>query len=154
MYHGLHLQEGISGTIDLRDDDPDTVNRMLEYLYTIDYKDDHDVSNPFNPRTMESSLVVNANVYAIAEKYDVRALKSLAEQKFAEALETQWNSDSLPVAVEIVYTTTPSSDRGLRDCITRLIERHRNDLLKKKGFLQAVGANGDFAIDVVKAVTD
>jgi len=33
-------QEAHSGRIELQEDDPDTVERMISYMYTLDYKDE------------------------------------------------------------------------------------------------------------------
>ncbi|KAF2492689.1 hypothetical protein BU16DRAFT_88451 [Lophium mytilinum] len=63
-------------------------------------------------------LVTHAKVYAIAEKYGVFGLKSLAAQKFAASLAAGHHaSPEFPDACGDVYETTVDSDRGLRDLV-------------------------------------
>ena len=55
-------------------------------------------------------------MYALAEKYDMPDLKSLAIQKFVPMAKAHWPSyheDFTLRLIEDIYSTTPSSDRGL-----------------------------------------
>jgi hypothetical protein len=68
-------------------------------------------------KNVASSLRLNARVYAIADKYGTRGLKSLAQHKFEVRLhEIDLETDVFAVINE-VYSSTPDSDRGLRDLI-------------------------------------
>jgi len=61
-------------------------------------------------------------VYALADKYDCKGLKVLALQKFGKAVPAATKKGTiLPVeAIRLVYSTTPESDRGLRDICVQL----------------------------------
>ena len=88
----------MSAKITLDDDDQSTVRRMLTYLYTLDYDEgDHfpavamavSVEDPTSkPDVVDDTTVChckrmsNIRVYAIADKYDLPALKELAKPKF------------------------------------------------------------------------
>lgn len=102
----ITVKEGLSGEIDLKDDDPDMIGNMLSFLYTSDYQDDADDGRP---------LLVNAKMYAVGDKYDIPALKTLAKDKFAAGLGPNWDIATFLEVLETAYTNTPASDRGLRD---------------------------------------
>lgn len=76
-----------------------------------------------DPRT--ARLTVNALVYAMADKYEVENLKESAKAKFQEAASNDWKSPSFAYAADLVFSTTPSSDQGLRQIVTNTIDRHR-----------------------------
>ncbi|KAK5080168.1 hypothetical protein LTR05_008774 [Lithohypha guttulata] len=70
-------------------------------------------------------LVVNTLVYALADKYEIDDLKAQAKQKFEEAVVQDWDSQAFAYAAELVFSTTPNSDRGLRTVVTKTINMHR-----------------------------
>lgn len=131
------------------EDDPDIVDLMIDYLYRLDYDDhsDGDSGNEPNER-----LIVNSLVYAIADKCDIRSLKELAKTKTATLLDMEWNDDSFPTVLESVWTTTPQSDRGLRDLFIPVLCTHRNELVKKEHYILVLRANADLAVDIVQAL--
>jgi len=69
-------QEATSREISITDEDPSIVEKMIDYLYKLDYTD-----SPFDSGG-KPTLLINAEVYAIAEKYNIRSLKALAKGKF------------------------------------------------------------------------
>jgi len=71
-----------------------------------------------------SHLLLHTRVYALAEKYDIPALKSLARTKFETAMACNYDSPDLPEAIEEVYCSTLDSDRGLRDIVLNLFRCH------------------------------
>lgn len=123
--------------INLKEDDPPTVRRMLTYLYTLDYDDQGDSGSISHymlgpstdvdtnivklriEETNESSpyaqLTNNIAVYAIAGKYDIPELKVLAKSKFRSLISGQDLTAIIPPIITTVYETTASSDPGLRD---------------------------------------
>ncbi|KAF2464239.1 uncharacterized protein BDR25DRAFT_97482 [Lindgomyces ingoldianus] len=76
-------------------------------------------------------LVTHAKVYAIAEKYGISGLKSLARKKFAHQIELHFSSSELPEACQEAYETTVDSDRGLRDVIIQTFRAHPELSLRK-----------------------
>ena len=142
------IKEGVSGEINLQEDDPDMVDKMLCFLYTSDYQDDAGGCRP---------LLVDAKMYAIGDKYRINALKSLANTKFSDALDAGWDIVSFPEVIETVYTTTPASDRGLRDCVAPVLLEHKEELHGHEGFVSLIKNNlsdGEFAMDVIHAWTE
>ncbi|KAL8896810.1 MAG: hypothetical protein Q9207_007527 [Kuettlingeria erythrocarpa] len=138
------FKEAHENRIDLSDDDPAALQRMLTYLYTLEYDDEDPVDDseengsseavtlnaiaenrqgeadptPNNldepPQVNVSALLNNVLVYALAEKYDIQPLKDLAHQKFATRSMFAWEDDKLVAVAKMVYNTTPTTDRGLR----------------------------------------
>ncbi|KAF2107103.1 hypothetical protein BDV96DRAFT_309347 [Lophiotrema nucula] len=70
-------------------------------------------------------LLLHAKMYAVADKYQVVGLKDLAKEKFERACKQFWNSeDHFITAAEHVFSSTPDSDKGLRDIITSTLASH------------------------------
>ena len=107
-----------------------------------------------------NELTGHAHIYAMADRYDIAVLKDTAIANFQYTLQTQRSSemiidDSL-IAIDVIYTTTLSTDRGLRDCLTPKIQSRKGDLVNHASFVALVKtlADGDFAMDVVKALNE
>lgn len=196
----------------MEDDDLDTVERMLEYLYTYDYDDGSsynlveesqnseeqevdkedkigslrtsqsltdpegaeaetvqdalvsmEADDPLsvsgasegNPAIEEPGLLNNVLVYAIAEKYHIPELKELAKTKFLSQANRLMSADSLmlsdtfPEVITTVYKSTPESDRGLRNIVSRICVKHVRTLIEKEAFKDVIRKIGDFGVDVL-----
>lgn len=118
---------------------------MIDYLYRLDYDGKSTKSY--------GCLRLNALVYAMAEKYEILPLKELAKQKTAEAMgRRNWGLETFVDALDTVWSTTPQSDRGLRDkCIPFFLE-HQHIIVSNKIFLEIVRNNGDLAVDLIQAL--
>lgn len=83
-------------------------------------------------------------------------MKDLAKEKFADALRGTKVSDipSFITAIEIVYTSTLGSDRGLRDCILPKMREFRQQLRDSDEFMGLIVSgigDGEFAVEVIDA---
>lgn len=144
-------QEGISRVIDLKEDEPSNVEKMLQFIYTGDYSD---LSSDDPDTPILASAMVNVEIYAIAEKYDIRTLKELAKKKFESSVDfSNANMSDVSIIIEFVYRTTPSSDRGLRDIIAPYLTSLKTELRASDDFMDLIKnkLDGDFAIDVIEA---
>ncbi|KAH0292288.1 hypothetical protein M436DRAFT_60948 [Aureobasidium namibiae CBS 147.97] len=74
--------------------------------------------------TDESNLLTHTRVYALAEKYDIPALKDLAKSKFEMAMACYYDSPEFADAIEEVYCSTIDNDRGLRDVVLQAFRSH------------------------------
>ncbi|PSK60718.1 hypothetical protein B9Z65_868 [Elsinoe australis] len=72
----------------------------------------------------ESHLLAHTRVYALAEKYQIPALKSLAQAKFEVAMACFYDSPEFADAVEEVYSSTIDTDRGLRNIVIQAFRNH------------------------------
>ncbi|KAI4111027.1 MAG: hypothetical protein LQ345_006887 [Seirophora villosa] len=172
------FKEAEDSQIDLSDDDPKALGRLLRYVYTTDYNDsdDYDIdvhdtaeetdnkgfaanASPTPLRTVAftedatssvmsnasekknedepalpnaTSIINNAAVYALAEKYGISTLKDSAKEKFETRCKGfLWGDASLATALEMVYGSTPATDRGLRDIMARVCLQHIDELSGK-----------------------
>lgn len=116
---------------------------MLLYLYKCDYP---------KGTGKDSPLVLHAGMYALGDKYDIGHLKYLAMEYFSEALKGHTFNDDSCNAVAIVCSTTPPSDRGLRDCIAPTMKKYWSELRGKK-FINVLKSNCDIAIDLIDHCT-
>lgn len=79
---------------------------MIHYFYNLDCPE---------------RLLVHAKVHALAEKYAIDGLKSVAIDKFRHLVEFCDYSDDFWRAAGDVYTSTVEHDRGLRDIVVESI---------------------------------
>ncbi|KAF2788579.1 hypothetical protein K505DRAFT_366350 [Melanomma pulvis-pyrius CBS 109.77] len=66
---------------------------------------------------IKNPLTVHASMYALADKYLSEPLASCAHAKFKSCLNDHWDSVDFIEAVQIVYSSTLDSNRGLRDVV-------------------------------------
>jgi hypothetical protein len=88
-------------------------------------------------------------VYSLANKFEVEYLKIQAKLTFVNVAQENWNSDEFLMAAFEAYTTTPKSDRGLRDVVVAICQKYRKDLRQKKGFEKLLEETPGLATDVV-----
>ncbi|OAL01024.1 hypothetical protein IQ06DRAFT_136109 [Phaeosphaeriaceae sp. SRC1lsM3a] len=62
-------------------------------------------------------LTIHATMYALGDKYHVQGLCELAKEKFESCLQHHAHSEDFVSAVQIVYSSTPDSNRNLRDSV-------------------------------------
>ena len=101
-------------------------------------------------------------MYAMAEKFDLKNLKKLAEKRFGTALyvleaafpigalENKTLHQILEV-IRLIYSTTPENDRGLRDHIAGIVARDWYAFLALEEFKTFMAAHTDFIIEVIEA---
>jgi speckle-type POZ protein len=117
---------------------------MIYFMYTFDY----DGSGINKERA--SPMIFNVEVYSIADKYGVLALKSRAKEKFDRIVKTCWDIDDFAHAITEVYSSTPSTDRGLRDTVIEVARNNISTLLEKKDFRSVLEETVGFAADVTQ----
>jgi hypothetical protein len=126
---------------DFLDDDPQSVDCLIQFLYRQDYQNTHisheddqkeEDNIAKNPEETELSddyidncyPVVHVRMYALAEKYDISALKYLALGKFNNAMQQNPPPDRFLDSAEEAYTSTAPEDRGMRDVIIKHFHTH------------------------------
>ena len=105
-------------------DEPEIVHSVLKFLYTGSYSD--------LPESRESisSAQINVRVFALAEKYCIENLLSVAAEKFKAAAQRSWGTDGFAEAVYEAYTTTEDAENILRDTIVNAVTVHFDELFK------------------------
>ncbi|KAL0258136.1 hypothetical protein SLS55_007308 [Diplodia seriata] len=100
-----------------------------------------------------SHLIAHAKVYAIAEKYAITGLKSLARRKYASQLfdDNHWSSRTADFAESMieVYESTVDTDRGLRDLVIQAFRQHP-ELARSKDIELAVRDTPDAAWELFR----
>ena len=120
---------------------------MLRFMYTGAYNDQFEEQH---------KAVFNAEIYALAEKYDIKSLKLVAQNGFDSAIENlKFQGCLMTKITEAVYASTPYSDRGLRNSIAPLLTRHKTSLRACDSFMDLIRnrLDGDFAVDLIDAWT-
>lgn len=69
-------------------------------------------------------LTIHAKMYALADKYQVKGLGPLTRAKFEACFRHHVYTEDFPAAVQIAYSTTPESNRDLRDTVLRAFLVH------------------------------
>ena len=69
-------------------------------------------------------LVVNVDLYTLADKYGIEDLKLLAKAKFSKAALQNWKSAAFVRAAELAFQNTLSTDLGLRSVVLRTVHEH------------------------------
>lgn len=127
---------------------------MLVFLYSCGYDDaGHPTQHPYE---------FNARMYALADKYGIEDLKDFANNSLSQLLPCPGDQRTVdaPIfvkALKVVYTTTLSSDRGLRDLVIPTIKHCRVDLRNNADFMEMLGSgldDGGFAADVFDALLE
>ncbi|KAK2666113.1 Heterokaryon incompatibility [Fusarium oxysporum f. sp. vasinfectum] len=126
---------------DFLDDDPQSVDCLVQFLYRQDYQDTH-ISHEDDQEEEDSVAkdsedielsddyidncypVVHVRMYALAEKYDISALKDLALGKFNKAIQQEPPLDRFLDSAEEAYTSTVPEDRGMRDAVVKHFHTH------------------------------
>lgn len=136
-------QEGITGEIVLHEDDPEIVDRMIDFLYRQDYDDEG------------SSLETHAQVYAIADKYEILSLKEWAALKSRRALKrtSKDDADRVAAALEVVWTTTPQQDGGLRSLFLLWVGDNLDKVLDSERYVEVVKGHTDLAMDIIRELS-
>ncbi|OCK75035.1 hypothetical protein K432DRAFT_386455 [Lepidopterella palustris CBS 459.81] len=121
---------------------PDEQGNQFESLDETKFPDtpiaDQTEEDPFEiafaqqePDAEKPNMITHAKVYALAEKYGIAGLKSLAKRKFAFQIALHYTSPEFPDTCEDVYESTVDSDRGLRDLVIQTFRAHPELALRK-----------------------
>lgn len=133
------IQESIERKIEIKDFDPIIVAAMLCFVYTFDYDEPSD----------DKSMLFHAEVYKVANMYDIPALKECSKKKFASAMNADWNTDDFPYAISEVYKNTPLEDGGLRDLTVAITREHIKTLIGRDDFSRLLRKTADFSADLI-----
>lgn len=129
--------------LNLVDDKPDIVEKLIQILYTRDYDDG-------KSRPDGEALITNIALYVAGDKFDVAALKTLAE-KDESAVAVAWKSVSFIPSLRLLYAETPESDRLLKDVAIKAAASHAKELVKNNEFMKLCKENGEIGADVLEA---
>lgn len=89
----------------------------------------------------------------MADCYEISQLKTVALGQFREQLDALWASDGFIDCIEEVYDNTPDTDLQIREEIIFTVKEHIHILRPRKRFRALLRQGGDFAIEIVRALS-
>ncbi|KAK5679748.1 hypothetical protein LTS10_007696 [Elasticomyces elasticus] len=119
-----NFKEAEEGVIPLDHDDPSVVEAMLEYMYKLNYRDDHgtDVDGAVVP-----PIVFNVQVLILADKYDIPDLAALAEAKFNTQACDEWKGAAFADAAALVFATDTKLADAMREVVLQVAVLHAKE---------------------------
>ena len=113
---------------------------MFQFLYTSEYGESTHATvmhenrdGPSDDLPTEADeyecFASHVRVYAIADKYDIVDLKSLAKSKLQSLISGRWPIPFFPALIQGILNSTPPKDTGLRDIIIPICAEHVTELL-------------------------
>lgn len=142
-------QESLLGEMILQEKDIRIVKAVIYWMYFRPY-DDGFANDPSVTRSRE---VFNAEVYALAEEWKIADLKKLAVEKVELDLGDRKPRKDCSDAIEVVYGSTPSNDRTLRDTFSAHAARFHHDLKGDEKFAERLEQVVGFGKDVFQALS-
>lgn len=101
---------------------------MLQHLYAHEYSGSQESSGGVTETSFISELHTHVKMYALADEYDIKDLKIEASRNFTAAMvDKEGQGDDVTAVLKVIpaiYTTTPDSDRGLRDFAVEFCAQH------------------------------
>ncbi|KAL1850834.1 hypothetical protein Plec18167_002574 [Paecilomyces lecythidis] len=173
------FEESSTHAVDLPDDDPDTIKRVLAFMYLQNYDDGSSVQTeneteaekPFtslfgkasvkdpdsnNPEDSSEDVdhrrfiaYNNIRVYVTADKFGIVPLRSLAGEKFASWANSNWNCAAFSDIVQEVMTYVPPHDTYLRDVVIDTISKNIISLVREGTILPLMDTNGKLGSAVI-----
>ena len=84
-------------------------------------------------------------VYALAAKFEIGSLKSLALQRFQQKCKDRWESNLFAECIKEVYTSICGSE--MRSAVVQIAAAHIHDLATEARFKAIIHEGGDFVDD-------
>ncbi|MCJ1245142.1 hypothetical protein MMC30_002343 [Trapelia coarctata] len=137
--------------IDLQGDDPKLVEQMVLFLYTARYP----APLVEKKQRAEQDLITDARLYALADKFDIPALKHAVVAAFTKLLHRVSTDEGttpmtfLTELVPIVYESTPDSDRQLREPLQVFFRSCPWTVLGRKSVMEYAREHTNFAYDIL-----
>ncbi|KAI9701786.1 MAG: hypothetical protein M1836_001130 [Candelina mexicana] len=157
-------QDGNKSVIELDEEDGKIVKQAVAFLYTGEYDvgeysttptdDDQNTTTPMAPRSIDSILLFHLDLYAFGYNFAIPKLQELTATKFNEAVRDRdsWATENLPTLITKVYTSTPPTERGLRDVISEISALHIALLIPIPEFVEVMNKVPEVAMDVLTMV--
>ena len=112
---------------------------------------EHRSAPPSLPKIESLTRALNhISTYAIADKYDVRGLRTYARNKCNAQSWYKWSLTPLRIITSSVYSSTPPKDRGLRPLIADACAVHAKDLIYDPEWCELLRNENDLAADILE----
>lgn len=147
-------QEGTTRIISLPDDDPEVIHIMVQHLYGQSYEDTRPSWEDYD----DDRAILNLNVYASADKYNIPSLERCAKEEFKDWVCRSQHTESWRRVVEKVWEGNEFSglydmiEKQVADGIDRMLEDNWLPFIDKAMKLGRFSAG--FLQRIVKAKND
>ena len=136
------FKETSTAILVLEHDHPVAIECMVAFLYTGDYDDEAAADT-------DTSLMLHALVYSLADKYDIQGLKRLAQVNFDDEADDGMCKDFAAI-VATVFETTYSNDKGLRGVVCRICADNIDEVLASETWSDLFANNGEICYAIIK----
>ncbi|KAL8868283.1 MAG: hypothetical protein Q9174_005090 [Haloplaca sp. 1 TL-2023] len=151
------FKESTTHQIDLPEDDPEAFNLTLKYLYTGDFAGYNGfVKNDGQDTDRDVRALRLADVFLLADKYQISDLKELVVSKLANLIHV---SENLPTFLEVsrtIYTGIPEEETVYRSFFKKaamgIQKVDEMDGSSYKAFDKAISGGGMLASDLVASM--
>lgn len=147
QYHGF----GSDNDSDFESDFESDIERDFYKDSELDYATSETDEEICEAKQAQLRMLNNVDVYALAEKYNLPGLKELAAKKFRRDA-CKCPLKGLAAIARETYTSTPSSDRGMRDLVIQICETHLDQIMEARDLEVVMEENEDFGADMFKVV--
>jgi hypothetical protein len=93
-------------------------------------------------------MLFNVEVYAIAHTFGVEYLQIQSKLKFIDLIRVESMPSEFAIAVRAAYSSTPDSDRGLRDVIVAVCQEKKAHWSVLPSFVQLLADVPSLASDI------
>ncbi|EUC41591.1 hypothetical protein COCMIDRAFT_40241 [Bipolaris oryzae ATCC 44560] len=97
-----------------------------------------------------ADLITHAELYAVADKYQVPSLKPLIVKRFSHACARFWGEPEFVDAARCVFQSTPERDGGLRRVVLKTLFEHLGVLIRSEGVARLVREEAEVAVGVLR----
>ncbi|PWY83228.1 hypothetical protein BO94DRAFT_599766 [Aspergillus sclerotioniger CBS 115572] len=138
--------------LDLPDDEPVAIYRVLEYLYTEDYTEEGYIAQYDCPIALQVAWI-NIEVYRTAEKYQLSSLMTLAARKLHRwAGEYRRSVAFLDVLEKVLYLERVIPQSKLRSLFVKLTADHIHHFIERPQFRKMLNQFEGFQYEVLMSV--
>lgn len=120
-YHSRYRNSSVFGSTDycacLAPNTLDTQQPVQDLAADPVPSDYRPVDKPTDAVEVADPLTIHVTMHALADKYQVEGLGQVARSKFKACLRHHTKSADFLNAVQIAYSATPDTNRGLRDAV-------------------------------------
>lgn len=93
----------------------------------------------------------NVRVYALAEKYNIPALKELAKTKFQNC-KADYSYPLYRDVINAVFNSTPDTDSGLRDIVILKCAKKLEENLNEEGVAPMIRDHGSLGLGLLREI--
>ena len=100
----------------------------------------------------DPALLKEPRVYALADMFFLKDLKTVTTAKLKKKLLNLWKDDSFPDCIREIYATTRDRDQAMRSAVVDIAKVHAKELVTKTAFKDLIHDGGDFAVQYFQSV--